>query len=66
MVKTCENTGYWKQTKFGSDVPTDSYIVNFGTYRPTFMVRTTGHGVPYDASEQCKEGKEGEGKNGYV
>jgi hypothetical protein len=45
MVKKCENTGCWKQRKFGPDVPTDSYVVYFAAYRLTFKVRTTGHGV---------------------
>jgi hypothetical protein len=64
MVKTCENTGLLETEEIY--VPTDCCVVEFGTDHHTFMVRTTGHGVPYDASEQCEEGKEGEGKGGCV
>lgn len=30
------------------------------------MVGTPGHGVPYNAAEECKEGKDGERENGGV
>lgn len=48
------------------DIPSNSYVINFGAYGHTSMVSTPRHRMPHDATQESEESEDGECENGSI